>query len=384
MKAWHNLLPMRILVCPDKFAGTLSASEAANCISKGWLSFAPDAEISQIPISDGGTGFLDSISHALNLETQVMFARGPLGAQVPVEIAFDKNTSYIESAQVIGIHLIQPSAGTILKASSFGIGEVIKVCVEKGFHKIIIGLGGTAVSDGGAGALAALGAVALDSKGMPIHALENGTSDLKDISSIDLSRVEELLSDVTIEILTDVDNPLLGVRGAAKTFSAQKGASELQIEEIESSLTCFATLLGKRSDGKNAAVALGAGAAGGVGFGLIRVGAVRSAGIERVIEILGLKSAIANSDLVITGEGKFDWQSLDGKVVAGVAKTALNLGKATLVMAGQVELGRRDWQTIGVAGAFSMAEFSGLALAMSEPIETLAGLSERVARTWNR
>lgn len=384
MKAWHNLLPMRILVCPDKFAGTLSASEAANSISKGWLSFAPDAEILQIPISDGGTGFLDSISTALDLETQVIFARGPLGAQVPVEIAFDENTVYIESAQVIGVHLIEPSVETAMKASSFGLGEVIKVCVEKGFHKIIIGLGGTAVSDGGAGALAALGAVALDSKGMPIRVLENGANDLNDITSIDLNQVEKLLSDVTIEILTDVDNPLLGARGVAKTFSAQKGANEMQIEVIESFLTRFATLIGTRSDGKNAAVALGAGAAGGVGFGLLRVGATRSAGIERVIAILGLKSAIANSDLVITGEGKFDWQSLDGKVVTGVAKTALNLGKATIVIAGQVELGRRDWQTIGVAGAFSMTEFSGLALATSEPAKTLARLSERVARTWNR
>ena len=197
-------------------------------------------------------------------------------------------------------------------------------------------------------------------------------------------QTENFLKDVSIEILTDVDNPLLGARGTAQVFSSQKGASETQVSEIENALTHYSTLLGKRSDGKNAAVSLGAGAAGGLGFSLIRLGAHRSAGIERVIGILGLKQAIAKADLVITGEGKFDWQSLDGKAVTGVAKTALSLGKATIVLAGQVEIGRRDWQSIGVSGAFAMEEFVGLDRAFSDSKEVLSQLAERVARTWNR
>ncbi len=375
---------MQIVVCPDKFAGTLSASQAGSAIAEGWRKYAPAAEISVIPISDGGYGFLDSISTALNLKTEPIFIRGPLKDVVPAEFAFDSKTAYIEVAQVVGIHLLTPNSDSVMSASSYGVGELISAAVEKGFKRIVIGLGGTATSDGGAGALAALGAIAFDSSGNEIQALKNGVADLLSIARMDLTAVEKFLTGVTIEILTDVDNPLLGVRGTAIIFAPQKGATQLQVKEIELSLMHFSQLVGKREDGKNPAVALGAGAAGGLGFALMRIGATRSEGIERVIQILGLKDAISKADLVITGEGKFDWQSLDGKAVTGVAKTALNLGKAVIVLAGQVEIGRRDWQTIGLSGAFSMEEFRGLDQALAQPIETLAQLSERVARTWNR
>jgi glycerate kinase len=375
---------MRILVCPDKFAGTMSASEAANSIATGWRNFAPETLVTVIPISDGGTGFLDAISTALHLKSEPLLVRGPTGQEVLSEFAFDRNTAYIEAAQAIGIHLVKPTSENVLNSSSYGLGQLVKYCIEKGFKKIIIGLGGTATSDGGAGTLAALGAKAFDAKGNQTNALEEGAGNLLEVSKIDLTSVAALLDGVTIEVLTDVDNPLLGARGAAKTYSAQKGASDEQIEIIENHLEHFSQLLGKREDGKNPAIALGAGAAGGLGFSLIRIGATRSAGIDRVISILGLQHAITKADLVITGEGKFDWQSLDGKAITGVARTALNLGKATIVIAGQVEVGRRDWQTIGVAGAFSMSEFSTLEDAISDPTGTLSRLSERVARTWNR
>jgi glycerate kinase len=375
---------MRIVVCPDKFAGTLSASEAASAIALGWQEFAPETEVTLIPISDGGFGFLDSISCALNLTTEPVLVRGLLGQSIPVEYAFDHQTAYIEVAQSIGIHLLEPSSQTALVASSYGVGQLIKAAIDKGLTKIVIGLGGTATSDGGAGALAALGAVAFNSEDIQIDALENGVVELKGISRIDLSQVEELLENISIEVLTDVDNPFLGARGAAKVFSSQKGATEKQIQEIEERLTHFAQLIGKRKDGRNPAVALGAGAAGGLGFALIRIGAVRSAGIERIISILGLKQAIEQADLVITGEGKFDWQSLDGKAVTGISRAAMSLGKATIVLAGQVEIGRRDRQTIGVSGAFSMSDFSTLTESLNDPASTLKRLSARVARTWNR
>ncbi len=375
---------MRIVVCPDKFARTLSASQAALAIANGWQKFAPETSAQIIPISDGGTGFLDAISTALNLKREPTLVQGATGEQTPSEFAFDANTAYVEAAQVIGIHLIEPSEETAQLASSFGLGELIKTVVEKGFKKIIIGLGGTSVSDGGAGMLAALGAIAYDNQGNETLALELGASKLSEISKINLLPVENFLRDTSIEILTDVDNPLLGARGTAQVFAGQKGASEKQIIDIENSLSHFSQLLGKRSDGKNAAFALGAGSAGGIGFSLIRIGANRSAGIERVIGILGLKHAIANADLVITGEGKFDWQSLDGKAVTGVARTALNLGKPVIVLAGQVEIGRRDWQTIGVSGAFALDEFVGVEKAFSDASSALSQLAERVARTWNR
>lgn len=375
---------MRILVCPDKFAGTLTASEAAAAICTGWLRFAPNSEIVQMPISDGGYGFLDSISSALGLKSEPVLVRGALGQSTPCEYAFDNQTAYIEFAQIIGIQLIHPDSTTVMLASSFGVGQLIKTVIERGFRKIVIGLGGTSTSDGGAGLLAALGARAFDEAGNEIDCLEKGASELLRISRIDLSEVEKLLQEVSIEILSDVDNPLLGGRGAATVFAPQKGASDSQVKLVEESLTHFANLIGKRPDGKNSAVALGAGAAGGAGFALIRIGASRSSGIERVIEILGLKREISKADLVITGEGKFDWQSLDGKAITGVAKAALNLGKATIVLSGQVEIGRREWQSIGVAGAFSAEEFAGLEKALNEPSKVLSDLSERVARTWNR
>lgn len=375
---------MQIVVCPDKFASTLSASQAAIAISEGWHRFAPDASIQIIPVSDGGTGFLDSISTALSLKREPLIVRGALGANIPAEYAFDYSSAYIEVAQIVGIDLIEPSNQTSIIASSYGAGQAIKAAVEKGFKKIILGLGGTSVSDGGAGMFAALGAKVFDESGFETDALEYGASKLLEVSKIDLEEITELLNEVTIEILTDVDNPLLGARGTAQVFATQKGASDKQILEIESALTHFSKLLGKREDGKNPAVALGAGAAGGIGFGLIRLGASRSAGIDRVMNILGLKQAIEKADLVITGEGKFDWQSLDGKAVTGVARMAMNLGKPTIVLAGQVEIGRRDWQTIGVNGAFALAEFAGLERAMSDPAQVLSELAQRVARTWNR
>lgn len=375
---------MRILVCPDKFAGTLSASEAASAIGKGWVRFAPDAEVVQIPLSDGGMGLIDAIAASLNLKIEPVVVRGALGRPIPCEFAHDENTAYIEVAQVIGIQLVEPSESTSLIASSYGVGELIRHVALQGFRKIVIGLGGTSVSDAGAGLLAALGAKAFDQNGNQVAALENGASELVEVHRLDLRNVETFFAEVSVEILTDVNNPLLGSRGTAHIFAEQKGATENQIEQIENALTHFVSVIGKRKDGKNAAVALGAGAAGGIGFSLIHMGATRSAGIERVMEILNVKEQIAKADLVVTGEGKFDWQSLDGKVVSGVARAAMNKGKPTIVMAGQVEIGRRDWQTIGVAAAFSCQEFASLETSMAQTGEVLANLSERVARTWNR
>ncbi|MEN9693359.1 MAG: hypothetical protein RLZZ330_1003 [Actinomycetota bacterium] len=375
---------MRILVCPDKFAGTLTASDAALAICEGWSRFTSNSELQVIPISDGGEGFLDSVRVALQLKSRYVDVTSDSGNSFSTEYAFKDTTCYIEVAKVVGINNTVFSNPDPTIRSSFAVGELIRDAIKNGFKRTIIGLGGTNVSDGGAGLLAALGAVAFDSQDRECDYLKNGNRDLTKISRIDISQASSLLAGISIEILTDVENPLLGARGAAKVFAPQKGADELEVEFIEESLTHLASVLGKRQDGKTAAVALGAGAAGGIGFALIHLGATRSSGVMRVMEILRIPNIISKSDLVITGEGKFDWQSLDGKAVTGLAKTAMSFGVPTIVLAGQVEIGRREWQSIGVASAFSLEEFCGLESALSQPKESLALLAERVARTWNR
>lgn len=375
---------MRILVCPDKFAGTLTASEAATSIANGWSNFAPETKIQIVPISDGGEGFLDSVSLALGLASQFVEVSSDSGNRFRAEYAGSESRSYIEVAKVVGIGNTVFSDPDPTKRSSFAVGELIRDAIEQGFKEIVIGLGGTNISDGGAGLLAALGAMAFDSQDQVCDYLEKGNRDITKISRLDISLASSLLTGISIEILTDVENPLLGARGSAKVYAPQKGADESQVLFIEESLTHLAALLGKRGDGKNAAVALGAGAAGGIGFALIHLGATRSSGVMRVMEILKIPNIISKCDLVITGEGKFDWQSLDGKAVTGLAKTALSFGVPTIVLAGQVEIGRREWQSIGVASAFSLEDFCGLETALNMPRESLASLTERVARTWNR
>lgn len=378
------VLPMRILVCPDKFSGTLGAKEAAAAIAEGWKRFASGTEVQVVPISDGGEGFIESVSVALNLETRFLEVSSDSGNNFKAEYAVSESTCYIEVAKAVGINNTVFSNQDPTARSSFAVGELISHAVQEGFNRIILGLGGTNVSDGGAGLLAAVGAVAFDDQNLHCDYLKNGNRDLRKISRIELSSAREVLQDVSIEILTDVENPLLGERGAAKIFSPQKGADESQVMFIEDSLAHLSSVLGKREDGKNAAVALGAGAAGGIGFALIHLGATRSSGVMRVMEILKVPNAISRSDLVITGEGKFDWQSLDGKAITGLSKTAMSFGIPVLVLAGQVEIGRREWQSIGVASAFSLEDFCGLETAINEPYISLAALSERVARTWNR
>ena len=375
---------MRILVCPDKFSGTLGASQAADAIREGWLKFAPDTEVQVIPISDGGEGFLESVSVALELNYGLVEVKSDSQTLFNAEYAFDKGTSYIEVAKVVGIQNTVFADQNPTKRSSYAVGQMIAHAVQNGFQRIVIGLGGTNVSDGGAGLLAALGAISFDTNNQVCNFLENGNLDLTKITRIDISPVIKLLENVSIEILTDVENPLLGARGAARVFSPQKGADDSQVEMIEESLGHLSNLLGKKEDGKNAAVALGAGAAGGIGFALIHLGATRSSGVSRVMEILRIPRAMSRSDLVITGEGKFDWQSLDGKAITGLAKVAMASGIPVLVLSGQVEIGRREWQSIGVASAFSLEDFCGLERAFNEPYASLASLTERVARTWNR
>lgn len=368
---------MRVLIAPDSFTGTLDAVEAAKAIADGWQRTAPDDSLVLRPMSDGGPGFVDVVAEALGGKIRQVSVTDPSGDEVPAEFALVGDTAYIEVAQACGLHLVPEGERDPEHATSFGVGQLIKAAVKTGASTIVVGLGGTATNDAGAGALAALGATAdgpLDAGGMP----------LRRVTQVDLQPARDAVEGVELIAATDVDNPLLGLRGCSRNYAPQKGASEEQVMRLEGALEAFHEVVGRQPDGKDPAVALGAGAGGGLGYALMLLGAKRVPGISTVMNIVHLPDLVADSDLVITGEGRFDWQSLRGKVVSGVSSLALANAKPCVVVAGDVAIGRREFSGVGVAAAYSTSDLAGGAeQSMADPHASLSEVSARVARTWS-
>jgi glycerate kinase len=364
---------MRVLVAPDKFAGTLTAVEAADAIAQGWQRTAPDDIVTTAPLSDGGPGFVDVVQAALGGKLLSVTATGPRGEQVPTTLLLVDGTAYIEAAQACGLHLIPAQERDPTTATSYGVGQLIGSAVDEGAARIVVGLGGSATNDGGAGMLAALGA-------MPVAELRLGGAALADVAEVDLSPARERVARVELVAASDVDNPLLGLRGASNVFGAQKGATPDDIQRLDGALTRFAEQTDRRlADGK------GAGAAGGLGFGLALLGATRVPGIGTALDLVGFDALVQSADVVVTGEGSFDYQSLSGKVVNGVAEAATRAARPTVVLAGRVEVGRREMAAVGVESAYSVVDLAGsVEAALDRPAERLAELAARVARTWSR
>jgi len=368
---------MRVLVSPDCFTGTLTSVEAANAIREGWLQVHPGDEVVIAPLSDGGPGFVGGLHAVLGGELLTVIVSGPLGEKTPAQFLLRGKEAWIESAQACGLHLVEQDKRDPRVTSTFGVGELIAEAISRGAKTITVGLGGSGTNDAGAGMLAALGAT---SDGT----LNFGGTALKNLSRVDLGPALEKVAGIELIAASDVDNPLLGLRGATAVFGPQKGADDFAVMELEGALENFAALCGRRNDGKDPAVALGAGAAGGLGYGLLLLGANRVAGIETVLEIVQLDEEIAKSDLVVTGEGCLDDQSLHGKVIAGVASHAAALGKPCVALAGEVRLGKRECATAGIDSAYSMSEFAGRERSMAKPAEVLAEVSARMSQTWGR
>ncbi len=366
------------MVAPDEYKTSLTAVEAARAIASGWAQAAPDDVLNLCPLSDGGPGFVDTLHAALGGNLLAVTVRGPLGAQVPATVLLVGGTAYVESAQACGLHLVPKANRDPAVTSSFGVGELIKAAADASANKIIVGLGGSGTNDAGAGMLAALGAQAdapLDLGGLP----------LRDITVCDLAPARAAVAGIELIAATDVDVPLLGLTGATNGFAAQKGADANGVMALEGSLSSFVAVVGRSAEtGKDPAVALGAGAAGGLGYALIHLGAQRAAGIATVMAAVGFAERIADSDLVITGEGCFDWQSMRGKVITGVAAAALHQARPCVVIGGDVLVGRREYSAIGVTGAYSVAEVVGSTEAsLAQPAESLRRAAERVARSWS-
>ena len=373
---------MRVVVAPDSFGGTLSATAAAEAVAEGWRRTAPGDELTLLPLADGGTGFTDVLHAALGGRWHELEVTGPLGEPVAARWLELRATGYLESAAACGLHLVPRSRrdpDTARMVTSRGVGELIADAARAGVAGIVVGLGGSATTEGGAGMLAAMGAAAVDAAGDPLPA---GGAALARCARL-AGRPGSIGNGVALVAAADVDNPLLGRHGAAAVFGPQKGADAAAVAELDAALARFADVLAA-AFGRDVRDRPGAGAAGGLGAALLACGARRVSGAGLVRELVGLDRAMDRADLAITGEGSFDWQSLRGKLVTTVAGAAADRAVPCLVLAGQVSVGRREAAAAGVDGAYSVADDAGgVERSMADPAGTLAALAAKVAARWS-
>ncbi len=374
---------MRVVIAPDSFGGSLSAPAAAEAIAAGWARTAPRDELRRLPLSDGGPGFVDVLHTALGGEPRELTVAGPLpGQRVSARWLLSDDTGYVEAAQACGLHLVpRIDPDTAGATTSLGVGELVADALAAGVSRLVVGLGGSACTDGGAGLLAALGGTPLDAHGAE---LPGGGAALARAAT--LATTPRLPESVELVLAADVDNPLLGRFGAAAVFGPQKGADPDAVAELDAALTRWTEVLGPayELDPDTLAEAPGGGAAGGLGAALLALGARWVSGAELLRGMAGLDAALDRADLVLTGEGRFDWQSLRGKLVTAVARAAAERGLPCLVLAGQVEVGRREAAAIGVEEAFSVAEHvGGVPAALADPTGTLGELASAVAAQWS-
>lgn len=378
-----TLAGMRVLLCPDTFGGTLSATEVVAAVAAGWREVAPDDDLMGRPLSDGGPGFVEVLAGSLPGRRVSVPTVDPLGRPVRGEIllAEQGRTAYLESAHACGLHLLAHAERNPLVTTTYGLGLLVVAAVESGARRVVIGLGGSATNDAGAGMLAALGAVPLDVAG---HALAYGGAALADAETLGGA---PRLRQVELVAATDVDNPLLGLHGASNVYGPQKGANRADVLVLDAALERFATVLERSlpTCPPGLGALRGGGAAGGLGAAILALGGRCESGIGLVARLMRLDEALSAADLVITGEGSFDHQSLRGKVVVGVAQAARERGLPCVVLAGRVSAGRREAALAGVTESYSLVEYFGSEEdALTRPAEGLRALASRLAHQWSR
>lgn len=312
---------MKIVVAPDSFKGSLTAIEVSDAIEQGIREIFPEAEIIKIPMADGGEGTVQCLINAAGGEILREKVTDPLGGEVLAHygILGDKKTAVIEMAEASGLTLVPENKRNPLITTTYGTGQLIKAALNQGCRKMIIGIGGSATNDGGAGMVQALDVRLLDKQDKEIGF---GGAELMNIHHIDISQMDQRISKLEILVASDVKNPLCGHSGATRIYGPQKGATEEMMVILEQALARFAHIINKALH-KDVKDIPGAGAAGGLGAGLMAfLGAKLKPGIEIIIEAVKLEEAMKDADLVITGEGKIDSQTIYGKVPVGVAKIA--------------------------------------------------------------
>jgi glycerate kinase len=381
---WHTQ-PVRVLICPDKFAGTLSATAVADAIADGW---GGDATLIRRPLSDGGPGFVEVLAGSLEGRVVPVPTVDPLGRPADGRILLAGPVAYLESAQACGLHLLTEPERDPNTTSSYGLGLLITAAVEAGAAEVVIGLGGSATNDGGAGMLAALGAPPVDAAG---YALPYGGAYLNAAAGLALSpefgwsEPARRARPLSLVAATDVDSPMTGLHGASNVFGPQKGASREDVYRLDAALEVFAGVLERTFGVTDLQKQPGGGAAGGIGAALIALGGRVTSGIGLVTSLIGLADELDRADLVITGEGSFDHQSLRGKVVAGIANGARDRGIPCLVLCGRNETGYREAASAGVTETHSLTEhFGSAAEAMARPAEGLRELAAHLSTQWGR
>jgi glycerate 2-kinase len=363
-------VPVRVLIAPDKFAGTLTAVEAARAIADGWARQAPGDELDLAPMADGGPGFVDVLHAALGGELSVVTVSGPHHEPVPGAVLRLGERAWVESAQACGIALT--GGRDAETATTWGVGELVRSAIDAGATEIVVGLGGSGTDDGGAGLLGALGATA-------DRPLDGGVAGLDGVTEVDLAPARAVATGVRLTAATDVDGPLTGLFGATKTYGPQKGIAEERLPALDAVLEAFAAATDRRTS-----LAKGAGAAGGLGFALLLLGASRRAGLDLVADAVDLLGRARAADLVLTGEGAFDFSSRSGKVPYGVATVAAEALRPCVALAGQVQVGSREMRALGIESAYSLVDLVGEQQAFADPADSLSRLAARVARTWSR
>ena len=373
---------MKIVIAPDSFKESLTALEVADAIEMGFKKFYPYVDYVKIPMADGGEGTVQSLVDALKGKVVEQSVTAPLGNKIQAffGISGDNQTAVIEMAAASGLHLVSPAQRNPLKTTSFGTGELIKAALDLGVKKIILGIGGSATNDAGAGMLQALGVQLLNANNQQIGL---GGENLSLISKIDLSKLDSRLQQVEILVACDVDNPLCGEKGASAVFGPQKGATPEIVQQLDRALFHFSDIVQQDLD-LNIRDQAGAGAAGGMGGGLLLLPNVQlKAGVQIIIDAVNLNEQIKDADLVITGEGRMDSQTVHGKTPIGVAKAAKLFNKPVIAIVGSL---KDDYEVVyehGIDAVFPIIrQLKSLGETLKLGRENLISTTQNIARLY--
>lgn len=371
----------RVLVAADKFKGSLTAVEVAERVTAGLRRIVPGLVVEALPVADGGDGTV-AAAVAAGFERREVRVSGPLGDTVTAAYALRDGTAVVEMAEASGLQRLPDGVYAPLTASTYGSGELLRAALDAGARRIVFGVGGSATTDGGAGMLSALGARLLTAEGEPVRP---GGGGLVELASADLSGLDSRLSSVEFVLASDVDNPLTGPAGAPAVYGPQKGASPADVETLDAALEHFAKVLETvvGAEGAEYAASPGAGAAGGVGYGAMLLGAVFRPGIEVMLDVLGFARALERADLVITGEGSLDRQTLHGKAPAGVAAAARAAGKEVVAVCGRLALPPEVLGRAGIRRAYALTDVEpDVAVCIADAGRLLERTAERIARDY--
>jgi glycerate kinase len=370
---------MRIVLAPDKFKGSMAAAGVADALADGILAERPDVDAVRLPVADGGDGTVAAALAAGYAPVEVI-ADGPTGVPHTATYARQGDDAVVELADVCGLALLPPGGLDPLHASTFGLGQVVAHAIDAGARRLLLGIGGSASTDGGAGMVQALGAEMVDASDEPIG---RGGAALAALSRLDITALRRRLTGVDVVVASDVDNPLLGPRGAAAIFGPQKGASPREVTQLEQALAVWARAV-TEVVGVDYARSPGAGAAGGTGFAAVALmNATMAPGIDVVLDLLGFHDAVVGADLVVAAEGALDAQSLAGKAPMGVANAARRAGAPVVAVAGVSTLTEPQLQRVGIRAVYPLSDLEpDVRRSISDPAPLLRRVGRRIAVEW--